>query len=144
MNKSHNVIGDVRKVVADCRKLGILIDAGLLLNPVIDMPEYIRRIPDLLAESGLYVPTFVAFESSIPGTPNFRRWPRGASRPCCSARCCATPPATPWSPAEARDVEESTNAYRPRAPKSAGPARDYESSGTICRGSSLAAICPRR
>jgi len=73
MNKSHNVIAEVRKVVGDCRKLGILIDAGLLLNPVIDTPEYIRRIPALLAESGLYVPTFVAFESPIPGTPHFRR-----------------------------------------------------------------------
>jgi hypothetical protein len=73
MNKSHNVIGEVRKVVDHCNRLGIMVDAGLLLNPAIDTPDYVARIPRLLAQSGLYIPTFVAFESPIPGTPHFRR-----------------------------------------------------------------------
>lgn len=73
MNKSHNVIADVRRVVDHCNSLGIMVDAGLLLSPVHDTPEYIRSIPRLLAECGLHVPTFVAFESPIPGTPHFRR-----------------------------------------------------------------------
>lgn len=73
MNKRQNVIGDVRRVVDHCLSAGMFIDTGLLLNPVMDTPDYIRRIPELLVESGIHVPTFVAFESPIPGTPHFRR-----------------------------------------------------------------------
>ncbi len=73
MHKRQNVLSDVRGVVERCRNNGILVDTGLLINPVTDTPEYVRRIPELLAASGIHVPTFVAFESPIPGTPNFRR-----------------------------------------------------------------------
>ena len=73
MNKRQNVIGDVRRVVDHCLEAGMFVDTGMLLNPVMDTPDYIRRIPELLIESGIHVPTFVAFESPIPGTPHFRR-----------------------------------------------------------------------
>jgi hypothetical protein len=73
MNKKHNVIDKVREVIDHCVENGILVDTGLLLNPATDTPDYIRRIPELLEKSGVYVPTFVAFESPIPGTPLFRR-----------------------------------------------------------------------
>ncbi len=73
MNKRQNVIGEVRTVVNHCLRAGLFVDTGLLLNPVVDTPDYIRRIPEYLIESGIHVPTFVAFESPIPGTPHFKR-----------------------------------------------------------------------
>lgn len=81
MNKRHNVLDQVRDVVEHCIRSGILVDTGLLLNPAVDTPEYIRRIPELLEKSGVYVPTFVAFESPIPGTPLFRRMAAEAETP---------------------------------------------------------------
>ena len=56
-----------------CRAEGIMVDTGMLLNPLIDTAEYIGRIPALLRECGIHVPTFCAFESPIPGTPHFKR-----------------------------------------------------------------------
>lgn len=73
MNKTQNVIAEVRAVVDRCHRLGIMIDTGLLASPAIDTPEYLRSVPAALADCGLHVPTFVAFESPIPGTPHFRR-----------------------------------------------------------------------
>jgi hypothetical protein len=73
MQKRQNVVGDVRRVVDACRSRGILLTAGLMLDPRIDSVEYIERIPEHLATSGLHVPTYIAFETPIPGTPHFRR-----------------------------------------------------------------------
>jgi hypothetical protein len=73
MQKRQNVVGDVRRVVDACRARGILVTAGLMLDPRVDTVDYVERIPEYLAESGLHVPTYIAFETPIPGTPHFRR-----------------------------------------------------------------------
>jgi hypothetical protein len=73
MRKHQNVIGEMRRALECCRRHGILVLSGLLLSPEVDDVKYIRSIPDHLAASGLHVPTFIAFESPIPGTPKFHR-----------------------------------------------------------------------
>ncbi|HSD40876.1 MAG TPA: radical SAM protein [Burkholderiales bacterium] len=80
MQKRQNVVGDVRRVVDACRSRGILVTAGLMLDPRVDTVEYVERIPEYLAESGLHVPTYIAFETPIPGTPHFRRLAAGGER----------------------------------------------------------------
>jgi hypothetical protein len=73
MRKPQNVVADVRRVVDACRARGILVTAGLMLSPVNDSVEYIDSIPRRLRDAGLHVPTYIAFETPIPGTPHFRR-----------------------------------------------------------------------
>ena len=81
MGKHQNVIRKMRCALDDCRRQGILIISGLLVSPVSDTPEDIRRIPENLTKSGLHVPTFVAFEAPIPGTPHFHRLGRTTAPP---------------------------------------------------------------
>ena len=73
MRKRQNVLDDVRRVVDAARRRGILITAGLMLSPVIDTLEDIARIPEHLRKVGLHVPTYIAFDTPIPGTPQFNR-----------------------------------------------------------------------
>jgi len=73
MRKHQNVIHKMRAALECCRKSGILIVSGLMVSPLLDSPEDIRNIPENLTRSGLHVPTFIAFESPIPGTPHFHR-----------------------------------------------------------------------
>ena len=73
MRKYQNVIKKIRFALDSCRQHGILIVSGLMVSPLFDSPEDIRRIPENLDQCGLRVPTFVAFESPIPGTPHFNR-----------------------------------------------------------------------
>ena len=73
MRKHQNAVHKVRAALDDCRNHGILIAAGLMLSPRVDSLEYIARLPRYLAESGLHVPTFLCFETPIPGTPHFAR-----------------------------------------------------------------------
>ena len=76
MNKHQNALPKVRAALEHCRDAGILIVSGLMLSPLIDDLGYIRRIPDYLGECGLHMPTFICFESPIPGTPYFHRMAR--------------------------------------------------------------------
>lgn len=71
MNKRHNVVRKTREMIALCQRHGILLDAGLMLSPDSDDLPYIEAIPDLLDECGLIVPSYVCFETPIPGTPLF-------------------------------------------------------------------------
>ncbi len=80
MRKHQNVIHKMRSALDFCRKHGILIMSGLMVSPVSDSAEDIRRIPENLTRCGLHVPTFISFESPIPGTPHFQRLGR-QSRP---------------------------------------------------------------
>jgi hypothetical protein len=73
MNKHQNAIPKMRAALENCRDRGILIVSGLMLSPLVDDPDYIAAIPRYLAQSGLHMPTFICFESPIPGTPYFRR-----------------------------------------------------------------------
>jgi len=73
MGKHQNVIAKVRSSLDHCRKHGILVISGLMVSPLSDSEEDIRSIPDNLTRCGLHVPTFVAFESPIPGTPHFHK-----------------------------------------------------------------------
>ncbi len=73
MRKHQNVLQATRQVVDQCHEAGILLVTGLMLSPVTDTMEYIRRIPELLDASGIRVPTFVALECPFPGTPHFKR-----------------------------------------------------------------------
>lgn len=73
MRKHQNVVAHMQRALECCRRHGILVLSGLLLSPEVDDVDYIRSIPRHLAASGLHVPTFIAFESPIPGTPKFHR-----------------------------------------------------------------------
>jgi hypothetical protein len=72
MRKRQNVVDDVRRVLAAARRRGILVTAGLMLSPGIDRLEDVARIPHALRDVGLHVPTYIAFETPLPGTPHFR------------------------------------------------------------------------
>jgi hypothetical protein len=76
MRKFQNVLRKTREVLEFCRRQGILIASGLLASPIVDDTDYLRRLPDLVAESGLSLPVFLAFETPIPGTQYFRRLSR--------------------------------------------------------------------
>jgi radical SAM superfamily enzyme YgiQ (UPF0313 family) len=73
MNKKHNIVAKLRGTIDMCRRNGILLISGLMLSPLTDSVEYIATIPERLRECGLHVPTFICFESPIPGTPQFKR-----------------------------------------------------------------------
>ncbi len=73
MRKFQNVIHKTREALDFCRSQGILIASGLLASPMTDDADYLRRLPGLVADSGLHLPVFLAFESPIPGTQFFDR-----------------------------------------------------------------------
>jgi radical SAM family protein len=73
MNKNQNVVSKVRAVIDNCRRSGILLVSGLMISPLTDGPDYLQAIPARLEACGLHIPTFICFESPIPGTPHFRR-----------------------------------------------------------------------
>jgi radical SAM family protein len=73
MNKNQNVVAKIRTAIDNCRRNGILLISGLMISPLTDGLDYLASVPDELAACGLHVPTFVCFESPIPGTPHFRR-----------------------------------------------------------------------
>jgi hypothetical protein len=73
MRKFQNVIDKTRSVIDHCIENGIMIESGLLINPVTDDADYVGRIPDYLRESHLYLPNFLSFEAPFPGTPYFER-----------------------------------------------------------------------
>jgi hypothetical protein len=71
MQKYQNRIDQVKWVIDNCRKRGILVMSGLLLSATEDDLGYIERIPRYVTDVGLHVPTFICFECPIPGTPYF-------------------------------------------------------------------------
>lgn len=73
MNKHQNALHKVRRAIADCLARGIVVVSGMMVSPQADDVAYIRDLPRHLADAGLYVPTFLCFESPIPGTPHFHR-----------------------------------------------------------------------
>lgn len=73
MHKYHNAIHKTRQMIDQCHKHGILVMSGLMLSPLMDDLEYLRSIPARLRDSGLYVPSYVCFETPFPGTPHFHR-----------------------------------------------------------------------
>lgn len=73
MHKPQNTISKMRAALDDCRNQGILIISGMMISPLVDDLTYVRDIPRYLRESGMHVPTFICFESPIPGTPHFHR-----------------------------------------------------------------------
>ncbi len=73
MNKRQNALHQVRRAIEDCLLRGILVVSGMMVSPLADDVAYIRALPEHLADAGLYVPTFLCFESPIPGTPHFHR-----------------------------------------------------------------------
>lgn len=73
MHKHQNAIDRTKQMLEQSRQHGILVGSGLLLSPTVDDLEYIHSIPARLSECGLYLPSYICFESPIPGTPNFHR-----------------------------------------------------------------------
>src|SRR5215469_4223443 len=73
MRKFQNTIEMTKSVINQCRRYGILVESGLMINPMVDDCKYMRTIPESLEECGLHIPTFICFESPIPGTPHFHR-----------------------------------------------------------------------
>jgi len=73
MGKHQNTVARTRAVLDLCRDSGILVMAGLMLSPTMDSVDYIESIPERLREIGLYVPTFISFETPFPGTPHFTK-----------------------------------------------------------------------
>jgi len=73
MNKNQNVVAKIRTAIDNCRRSGILLISGLMISPLADDLGYLAAVPDHLEDCGLHLPTFICFESPIPGTPHFRR-----------------------------------------------------------------------
>lgn len=73
MHKYQNVAHKTRAAIDSCREHGMLVISGLMLSPQIDTLDYIDSLPARLRDAGLHVPTFLCFESPIPGTPHFGR-----------------------------------------------------------------------
>jgi pyruvate-formate lyase-activating enzyme len=73
MRKVQNAANKTRQLIELCRRQGIHVVSGILLNPVTDDLRYMEELPRLLRECGLRVPTFIAFETPFPGTPYFKR-----------------------------------------------------------------------
>jgi hypothetical protein len=73
MNKNQNVVAKIRTAIDNCRRSGILLISGLMISPLNDGLDYIAAVPAHLRACGLHLPTFVCFESPIPGTPLFKR-----------------------------------------------------------------------
>ena len=72
-NKPQNRLPLIKRALDDARDVGILVTAGMILSPQHDDIAYIRSLPARLRESGLHIPTFLAFETPFPGTPYFHR-----------------------------------------------------------------------
>jgi hypothetical protein len=72
-NKPQNRLPLIKRALDDARDIGILVTAGMILSPQHDDIAYIRSLPERLRESGLHIPTFLAFETPFPGTPYFHR-----------------------------------------------------------------------
>lgn len=73
MHKYQNSIDRTKTVLDQCRRNGISVASGLMLSPVIDDLDYIQTIPRHLKDCGLHMPSYICFESPIPGTPHFHR-----------------------------------------------------------------------
>ena len=73
MRKYQNAVEKTKSALEQCRNHGILVQSGLLINPLVDDLLYIETIPARLRESGLHIPSFICFECPIPGTPYFQR-----------------------------------------------------------------------
>jgi hypothetical protein len=73
MNKNQNIVTKIRVAIDNCRRNGILLISGLMISPLTDDLGYLAALPDHLEACGLHLPTFICFESPIPGTPHFRR-----------------------------------------------------------------------
>lgn len=73
ISKPQNNIGKMAEAIAQSRDEGILVIAGLIVSPIHDDEAYLRALPDHLSACGLHVPSFVSFETPIPGTPFFDR-----------------------------------------------------------------------
>jgi radical SAM superfamily enzyme YgiQ (UPF0313 family) len=76
MHKVQNAVEKTRQVFDHCRDHGIVLTAGLLVNPLVDDRESMRAIPGQLRDCGLVLPAFISFEAPIPGTPHFHRLAR--------------------------------------------------------------------
>ena len=73
MHKYQNVAHKTRAAIDCCREHGMLVVSGLMLSPQVDTLDYIDSLPARVRDAGLHVPTFLCFESPIPGTPHFNR-----------------------------------------------------------------------
>ena len=76
MSKPQNRLGQVQRAIDQARAEGIVVTAGLILNPLHDGVAELRALPGQLRASGLHVPSFVCFETPFPGTPFFERMAR--------------------------------------------------------------------
>jgi hypothetical protein len=74
MRKRQNAVDQTKAMLEQARRHGILVGSGLLLSPSTDTLDYITTIPDQLTECGFHMPSYLCFESPIPGTPNFHRY----------------------------------------------------------------------
>ncbi|MCW7538789.1 radical SAM protein [Aquabacterium sp. A7-Y] len=73
MCKPQNNISRIQQAIAQSRDEGILVMAGLMVSAIHDDARYIRSLPERLRSSGLHVPSFISFETPIPGTHLFQR-----------------------------------------------------------------------
>lgn len=73
MKKHQNAAHKVRAAIDLCLDHGIVVMSGLMVSPLVDDLAYLEALPDHLRASGLGVPTFMSFETPLPGTPHFSR-----------------------------------------------------------------------
>ncbi len=73
INKPQNRIERAAQAIAQARDEGILVIAGLITSPLHDSVDDLQAMPQQLLDCGLHVPSFISFETPIPGTPFFDR-----------------------------------------------------------------------
>lgn len=73
MRKHQNAAHKVRAAIELCLDHGIVVMSGLMVSPLVDDLAYLEALPGHLRDSGLGVPTFMSFETPLPGTPHFAR-----------------------------------------------------------------------
>jgi hypothetical protein len=73
MGKFQNALDQTSSLIDRCRRNGVLLEAGLMISPMVDDWSHIQTVPQRLQEAGLHVPVYICFEMPIPGTPYFKR-----------------------------------------------------------------------
>ncbi|MFN0186408.1 MAG: B12-binding domain-containing radical SAM protein [Aquabacterium sp.] len=73
ISKPQNRIAGMAEAIAQARDEGILVIAGLITSPLHDGVDDLAAMPQQLRDCGLHVPSFISFETPIPGTPFFDR-----------------------------------------------------------------------
>jgi radical SAM superfamily enzyme YgiQ (UPF0313 family) len=72
MNKGQNRLSDLKRVIDDTYRAGIVLTVGLIVGADGDTNEYLQRVPEYLADLNFFGISFVGVVAPYPETPFFR------------------------------------------------------------------------